>query len=198
VTAERLRIGFQLDYLWYLMRGETQRTKERALRTVARVLTESGTPYAIGGGLALQVHQQDPRTAIVIEIAVAGLESLPRTALGANGCAMCAEAGDSEHWIGPDAIAIRFRADAHLRPALARAITVDLDGQPLKVIGLLDFVRARLRDGDDRSLRRGMRLQALADAFELVEENPDLRSEMTPDECVLLDSIAPKDPAPRL
>ncbi|HVG24417.1 MAG TPA: hypothetical protein VND45_09710 [Thermoanaerobaculia bacterium] len=39
-----------------LVRGEMETSKKPALASLARVLQESGVPYAIIGGVALQVH----------------------------------------------------------------------------------------------------------------------------------------------
>ena len=59
-----------LDRQWYWLRGEMERTKRPALLALARVFAEAEAPYAIIGGVALQVHQAEPRTTLDIAIAV--------------------------------------------------------------------------------------------------------------------------------
>src|SRR5436305_7491213 len=52
-----LETGFLLDRQWHWMRTGMEQSKKPALLAVGRVLFEAGTPYALIGGLALQVHQ---------------------------------------------------------------------------------------------------------------------------------------------
>src|SRR5262245_43450977 len=76
-----LEVGFILDRRWHLLRGEMERTKRSALLRLAQVMTEARVPYAIIGGLALQVHQADPRTTLDIDVAVTAASQIPRTVL---------------------------------------------------------------------------------------------------------------------
>ena len=70
MTPRGLEEGFILDRQWFWLRGEMERTKRPALLALARVFTEAGVPYAIIGGIALQVHQTEPRTTLDIDVAV--------------------------------------------------------------------------------------------------------------------------------
>src|SRR5687767_2270809 len=72
-----LEEGFILDRQWFWLRGEMERTKRPALLALARVFAEAGVPYAIIGGIALQVHQTEPRTTLDIAVAVATYGALP-------------------------------------------------------------------------------------------------------------------------
>ncbi len=65
-----LELGFVLDARWYRLRGEMEHTKGPALLALAHVFAEAGVPYAIIGGVALQVHQSEPRTTLDIDVAV--------------------------------------------------------------------------------------------------------------------------------
>src|SRR3954452_12257560 len=96
-----LEIGFQLDQLWHALRGEMETTKRPALVALGRVLLEAKIPYAIIGGIALQVHQSDPRTTLDIDLAVARLDALPRAELEAAGFQHTGRFGHSDNWIGP-------------------------------------------------------------------------------------------------
>jgi hypothetical protein len=64
--------GFLLDRQWHWLRREMAHTKRPALLALCRVLGEAHVPYAIIGGVALQIHQQEPRTTLDIDVAVAG------------------------------------------------------------------------------------------------------------------------------
>jgi hypothetical protein len=71
-----LEAGFLLDRQWHLLRGEMEGTKRPTLMLLARVLAEEGVPYAIIRGVALQVHQADPRTTLDIDLAVGDAQAL--------------------------------------------------------------------------------------------------------------------------
>jgi len=49
-------------------------SKKPALLSLCRILADEHVAYAIIGGLALQIHQQEPRTTLDIDIAVLGRE----------------------------------------------------------------------------------------------------------------------------
>ena len=53
-------------------------SKRPALLALARVFAATGAPYAIIGGIALQVHQTEPRTTVDIDLAVPNLDLLKR------------------------------------------------------------------------------------------------------------------------
>ena len=74
-----LAAGFLLDRQWHWLRGEMDQTKRPALLALGRILSEEQTPYAIIGGLALQVHQREPRTTLAIDIAVRPGDLPPRS-----------------------------------------------------------------------------------------------------------------------
>lgn len=57
-----LETSFELDRRWHWLRGEMETSKQPDLQALARVLSESGTPWVIVGGIAVQIHQTEPRT----------------------------------------------------------------------------------------------------------------------------------------
>ncbi len=99
--VESLKAGFVLDRLWHWMRGEMDRSKEPDLAAVVRVLSSHRVSYAVIGGVALQIHQKDPRTTIDVDIAVPDRGRLPREALIAAGFTEAGRHEHSEHWTGP-------------------------------------------------------------------------------------------------
>jgi hypothetical protein len=80
-----LEAGFLLDRQWHWLRGETEESKRPALLALGRVLGDAQVAYAIIRGLALQVHQQETRTTLDIDVAVVGRDSIPREALTSAG-----------------------------------------------------------------------------------------------------------------
>ena len=166
-----------------------ERTKKTALIALARVLATARVPYAIIGGVALQVHRREPRTTLDIDVAITDLRALPRQELIAAGFSHTGTFAHPENWQGPEETPVQFPADAVLGPALTRAGEIDLDGTPLRVLSKIDLVRQKLRAGSDPARRRSKRLQDLADAHALVEEDPGLQQDLTDQERAVLQRI---------
>jgi hypothetical protein len=181
-----LETGFLLDRQWYWLRGEMERTKRPTLLLLARALAEARTPYAIIGGVALQVHQTEPRTTLDIDLAVRSFDDIPRGALETAGFAVTGHFTHSENWAGPDGTPVQFTDDPALAAAIERADEVPLDDVRLRVIRRVDLLHEKLRAGADPARRRSKRLQDLADAQALLESTPALASELTPPERALL------------
>ena len=184
-----LEEGFILDRQWFWLRGEMERTKRPALIALACVLAEAGVPYAIIGGIALQVHQAEPRTTLDIDVAVATYGVLPRVQLEAAGFPCIGRFSPSENWLGPERTPVQFTDDPALVEAIPRAEEVELEDVCLRVIGRADLLHAKLRAAADPARRRSKRLQDLADAQALVELFPPLEQELSADERALLDHL---------
>lgn len=168
-----------------------EQTKKPALLALARVLAETSTPYAVIGGVALQLHQAEPRTTLDIDLAVVDRSSLPREALAAAGFVETGRFTHSENWLGPESTPVQFTDDPALASAVTRAEEVEIDGVPLRVIRCPDLLHEKLRAASDPARRRSKRLQDLADAQSLLETDPALAAELTPDESAALDRLPP-------
>lgn len=164
-------------------------TKQPALLALCRVLAAEHTPYAIIGGLALQVHHREPRTTLDIDVAVLSRDAIPRDALRVSGFQFGAAFEHSENWASQDGTPVQFTDDPALAQAVARAEELLLEGVPLRVIRLEDLLHEKLRAGSDPGRRRSKRLQDLADVHALLEEKPDLVRELTPEETAFLDTF---------
>ena len=184
-----LEIGFQLDQLWHALRGEMETTKRPALVALGRVLRDADIPYAIIGGIALQVHQSDPRTTLDIDLAVAGFDAIAHAELEAAGFQHRGRFAHSDNWIGPSGVPVQFTDDPALAPAIERAVEIDLDGVPLRVIQRADLLHEKIRAGSDPARRRSKRLQDFADTTAILEETPELRAELSEAERAVLDSL---------
>ena len=84
-ARERLTTGYALDRLW----GETMGlpagdSKEAPLRLVVQLLERERVPYALIGGVAVQLHTQEPRSTLDIDLAVPTYADVPRAALLAS------------------------------------------------------------------------------------------------------------------
>ena len=184
-----LEDGFRLDRRWYALRDGVDRSKEPDLSLLATVLHRERTPYAVIGGIALQVHQQEPRTTLDIDVAVVRLGELPRMALLEAGFRESGRYAHSQNWVGPEGTPIQFTEDPALASAVPRAVEVPLGSLVLRVLAKRDLLHEKLRAGDDPARRRSKRLQDLADAQALLEQDPALASELTAAERALLDRL---------
>jgi Nucleotidyl transferase AbiEii toxin, Type IV TA system len=184
-----LEVGFLLDRRWHALRGEMERTKRSALVLLARVMTEARVPYAIIGGLALQLRQADPRTTLDIDVAVSAASVIPRSQLQEAGFRMTGRFAHPESWLGPEETPVQFTDDPLLAEAVARAEDVQLDGVSIRVIRRADLLHEKLRAAADPARRRSKRLQDFADAQALLETAPDLARELTPEEQTLLNRL---------
>jgi len=181
-----LTAGFLLDRQWHWLRGEMEESKRPALLALCRILRDAGVPYAIIGGLAVQVHQQEARTTLDIDVAVIARDAIPRDALIADGFRFHEEFLHSENWFAADGTPVQFTDDPLLAPAIRFADQILIDDVPLRVIRVGDLLHEKLRAGSDPEPRRSKRLRDLADAQTLIEENPDLVLTLSPTEKELL------------
>ncbi len=184
-----LEAGFILDRQWFWLRGEMERTKRPTLLALARVFAEAEVPYAIIGGVALQVHQAEPRTTLDIDVAVAAYGQTPRAQLEAAGFTWTGRFSHSENWLGPEGTPVQFTEDPALAEAVARAEEIELENIQLRVISRTDLLHEKLRAAADPARRRSKRLQDLADAQALLEATPALAEKLTPAERALLDQL---------
>ncbi len=187
--VESLDAGFLLDRRWFWLRGEVQRSKEPDLALLVRILSAQGVPYAVIGGVALQIHQKEPRTTLDIDIAVQDRERLPRGSLLAAGFRETGRHQHSENWVGPEGTPIQFTADPALEGPVSRAVEIQVRDMRLRVIRVADLLHEKLRAGRDPARRRSKRLQDLADAQSLLEQDPSLAGALTPEERALLERL---------
>ena len=177
-----LEIGFSLDRRWHLLRGEMEQSKKPTLLLLGRLLDEAGIEYALIGGLAVQVHQAEPRTTLGVDLALIDRATIPAARLLAAGFRLTGRHQHSESWIGPEGTPVQFTDDPALSGAVRRAGKLELDGVSLRVITKVDLLREKLRAGRDPARRKSKRIQDLADVQGLIEQDPSLESELAEEE----------------
>jgi hypothetical protein len=176
--ASGLETGFLLDRRWHRLTSGIERSKKPDLMLLARVLAATRTVYAVIGGLALQVHQAEPRTTLGIEIAIRDPREIPRPGLEAAGFGGAGQLAHSDNWLGPGGTPIQFTDDPALTPALERADQIQVEGVALRILRRADLLHAKLRAAADPARRRSKRLQDLADAQSLLEQDPALDTQL--------------------
>jgi hypothetical protein len=151
-------------------------SKEQPLRTVVSVLEASGIPYAVIGGIAIQLHSMEPRTTLDVDLAVRFFSDIPREALGKAGFEHEGRFPHSDNWRAPGSgpraqrTAIQFSAeDVGIEGAIARARSVDAGGFTLRVAAPPDLLVLKLAAAEETTRRLVKRRQDLLDILTLAE-----------------------------
>jgi hypothetical protein len=179
----RLHDSYDLDLLyWETMGLPTGDTKERPLRELAALLEAAGTPYALIGGIAVQLYSSEPRSTKDIDIAVPTFADVPREALERAGFTYEGRYPHSDNWRAPgpgdrkERIAVQFSAeDIGLADAVAHAKAVDVEpGLRLRVVAVPDLAVLKLAAAAEPRRRQSKRLVDFADVVRLLEEHPEV------------------------
>lgn len=173
------------------MHGEPEASKKPTLIALARILGAARVPYAIIGGVALQVHHDEPRTTLDIDLAVDDRRSIPAEALRSAGFALRGSHEHSENWSGPDGTPVQFTDDPDLAGAVRQAQVITVEDVELRVLRAVDLLHAKLRAAGDPARRRSKRVQDLADALSLVDADPALAAQLGDEERQLLARLPP-------
>lgn len=179
-AESRLREGFALDRRYAFLMGLPQADKESAILEVARIFEEAGVPYAIMGGVAVQVHTEEPRTTLDLDIALRSQSDVPAAALLAAGFKHEHTFEFSDNWRAPGPLprkqrtAVQFSADALTAEAVDRAGTVMLGGMEIPVVSPRDLVLLKLAAALEPRRRKSKRISDYGDIVRLLEEHPGL------------------------
>jgi predicted nucleotidyltransferase len=178
----RLRDGYALDELW----GETMGlpagdTKEKPLRLVAELLEREGVAYALIGGVAVQLHTEEPRTTRDIDLAVRAYSDVPRDALLQAGFQHTGRHDHSDNWLAPatgehpQRTVVQFSAEEPVFVgAVERASLVDLGGLRLRLVTAADLILLKLAAAEAPRRRASKREHDIGDILALIEEQPEL------------------------
>lgn len=156
-------------------------TKEPALRLICELLERVGVPYAVIGGLAVQLHSQEPRTTRDIDLAVKTYGDVPTAELQRAGFEHAGRFAHSDNWYAPGVgparqrTPVRFSADEVDTGVVDRAQLVMLGAVPLRLVTSADLLRLKLRAAEDPARRASKRATDVADILRLLEDYPILR-----------------------
>ena len=168
-------------------------TKEEPLRRIISVLHAARTPYAVIGGIAVQLHSREPRTTLDIDLAVPKFSDIPHDALLQAGFEYEGRYEHSDNWRAPGAqprahrTPIQFSAeDAGLADAVTHARKVDVGGLQLHLATVADLLILKLAAAEEPRRRPAKRRQDLVDIITLAEQNaesaalvPDLKERVS-------------------
>lgn len=158
-------------------------TKEGALRQVISVLEAAHTAYALIGGVALQLHSEEPRTTLDIGLAVLRFSDIPGDALRSAGFEHEERFAHSDNWRAPgpaprkQRTAIQFSAeDVGIEAAVQHARSFEIDGMTLRLATPADLVTLKLAAAEEPLRRAKKRRQDFLDILTLVEDYPEAAS----------------------
>jgi len=158
--------------------------KEKPLRMIADLLARERVPYALIGGIAVQLHTSEPRSTLDIDLAVPTYAHVPAEALRRAGFEHTGRHEHSDNWRAPGAgsfkqrTAVQFSAEgAGIADAVEHADVIELGGGvPLRLVTVADLIELKLLAAGEPKRRASKRAHDAADVIALLEEHPSLRS----------------------
>ncbi len=174
--SERFAVGLCLDHLWCETMGLPLDDKKRTLTEIVAVLRAAGTPYAVIGGVALQLYSEEPRTTIDVDIAVSSRDRIPREQLRAAGFAFEKTYRWTENWrgpAGPGEVGVAVQFSEHAGP-VERAVHKRVADIDLALVTLPDLVELKLQAAEEAERRPSKRRQDVVDVMKLLDEHPEL------------------------
>ena len=184
-VLDRLAIGDALDRLWSETMGLPDGdSKEKPLRLIAELLDREAVPYALIGGVALQLHTEEPRSTLDIDLAVPTYAHVPREALLEAGFEHTGRHAPRDNWRAPGPgpakrrTAVQFSAEEDgIAAAVARAGIVHLEGGVrLRVATVTDRIRLKVAAAEEPKRRPSKRQHDIADVLALLEEHTVAKS----------------------
>jgi hypothetical protein len=162
--------------------GQEIDSKERVLASLVGVMDSSGTPYALIGGVAVQLYTSEPRTTADLDVALRSREEIPRTALEAAGFTFDGVYSWSENWRGPASagkgrrqkVAVQFSADGLMAEAVGRATERQVGDLTIWLATVADMVLLKLAAASEPRRRGRKRLQDVVDVMHLLDDYPEM------------------------
>jgi len=179
---QRFAVGMSLDHLWSETMGLPIDDKERVLASLVRVLERSGTPYALMGGVAVQLYTEEPRATADLDIALRSREEVPREILAEAGFSYDGEHRWSENWRGPARegtpkrvrVAVQFSSDSLMAEAVDRAVATSVGDFVVRLVTMPDLVLLKLAAAEEETRRPSKRTHDVGDVLSLLEQHPEL------------------------
>lgn len=160
--------------------GMPQHDKESAILDVARIFNEQGIPYAIMGGVAVQIHTKEPRTTLDLDIALISKDDVPSAALEKAKFKHEGTFPFSDNWrapgLGPrrERTAVQFSADDLTAQAVEHAGAMVLGGVTIPVVSPDYLVILKIAAATEPRRRQSKRISDYGDIVRLLEEHPGL------------------------
>ena len=181
---DRFAVGLTLDHLWSETMGLPVDDKEKVLAGLVEVLESIGTPYAVIGGVAMQLYTEEPRTTADLVIALRSHDDLPREELEAAGFSPDGVHEWSENWRGPapagtsrkQRVAVQFSSDPLMVAAVAHAEKASVGRFSFQLATMPDLILLKLAAAEEPKRRTSKKIHDVGDVVRLLEDHPELDS----------------------
>ena len=179
---DRFAVGLTLDHLWSETMGLPVDDKEKVLASLVAVLESAGTPYAVIGGVAMQLYTEEPRTTADLDIALRAHDDLPREKLEAAGFSPDGVHEWSENWRGPaptgtprkQRVAVQFSSDHLMVAAVAHAEKASVGRFSFQLATMPDLILLKLAAAEEPKRRTSKKIHDVGDVVRLLEDHPEL------------------------
>ena len=180
--AERFELGITLDHLWGETMGLPADDKENVLASLIDVMRHEAIPYAVMGGVAVQLYTEEPRTTADVDIALHNRDDIPRESLVKAGFTYDGSYRWSENWRAPAPasthrrrrISVQFSADDLMSASVDRAVEVRAGDLSFPLVTMDDLILLKLAAAEEATRRVSKRQQDVTDIARLLEEHPEL------------------------
>ena len=181
---DRFAVGMTLDHLWSETMGLPVDDKAKVLASLVQVLESSRTPYAVIGGVAIQLYTEEPRTTADLDIALRSRDDLPKEALESAGFSPDGVHEWSENWRGPapagtprrQRVAVQFSADHLMAAAVEHAEKTSVGLLSFRLATMPDMILLKLAAAEEPQRRASKKIHDVADVVRLLEDHPELDS----------------------
>jgi hypothetical protein len=185
--SERFELGIRLDHLWSETMGLPSDDKERVLACLIDVMERERIPYAVMGGVAVQLYTEEPRTTADLDIALHDRGDIPGESLERAGFMHDGSHEWSDNWRAPAPagtnrrarIAVQFSDDRLMSASVDRAVMVRAGDLSFPLVTMDDLIRLKLAAAEEPERRASKRNQDVNDVTRLLEEHPELDSAET-------------------
>jgi hypothetical protein len=149
--------------------------KLAAIEAAAAVFAETGTDYALIGGLAVGIRSGVPRATEDVDFAIPTGVSRPAlgVVLAKRGFRQTGEFTHSINFVHESGEPIQLAADAAFDPMIERAELMVLGSLTLRVVTTADLIVMKRRAASDPARRRSKALRDAADVALLEGDVPD-------------------------
>lgn len=154
---------------------EHEADKVVALLDATRVLDDANVAYALIGGVAVGLHSGVPRATLDVDLAVASTadRELVAAALQRCGFRLVGTHAHSTNFRHRGGEPVQLAFDPAFDPMIARAETLSIAGNQVRVVGRSDLIAMKERAAADPARRRSKRLRDAADVELLKGDVPD-------------------------
>jgi len=177
-AEEQIDSGFRAGHLRLLredfMGKKTRTIDEADFASLLSVLSTTKTPYAMIGGVAVQLYVEEPRFTSDVDLAIASFDDVPIEALQDAGFKHTGTYEHSINWKGPGGTIVQFSSEPWFSDLVSDAQRIQTKRGELSVADLPDLFLSKLKAAEEPRRRPSKRMTDLIDLRTMLDEHPNL------------------------